>query len=151
MSTIRTFLAAAVVGITLPACYVIPINDYPVASQPAYQHPHPHAAVPPPIAAARPPFTARLYPANQLAAGMGGTSGVISNPDHGHGQFSFTLGGETYSGEATRVPNSHKGVANASGSRGGFARCDYAMGSAQRGIGSCTFASGARFEMHISQ
>jgi len=94
MSTIRTFLAAAVVGITLPACYVIPINDYPVASQPAYQHPHPHAAVPPPIAAARPPFTARLYPANQLAAGMGGTSGVISNPDHGHGQFSFTLGGD---------------------------------------------------------
>lgn len=39
----------------------------------------------------------------------------------------------------------------ASGNHGGFVRCDYMMSSAALGWGSCTFASGARYDMHISQ
>ena len=104
-----------------------------------------------PMAAVRPVFTARMYPVNDNASRMGPVSGVITNPEHGHGQFTFAAAGETYSGEATRGVSSSKGVANAVGNRGGYVACSYAMSSSNLGSGSCQFANGARYDLHITQ
>lgn len=152
MLKLSFFATVAIIGASLSACYVVPLNQYPngQAGTGAYGNNSGGVAIVP-LPAYRPAFTARLYPANQTAARLGSVSGVISNPEQGHGQFTFNLAGEQYAGEATRTPNSSKGLANASGNRGGFARCDYVMSSAALGSGACTFADGARFDMHISQ
>jgi hypothetical protein len=147
MNKISNVLALAI-GLGLSGCYVMPLNQYPSTTGNGYGS---GGVAVVPVAAYRPVYTARLYPGNAAASRLGGVSGVISNPEQGRGEFSFTMGGEAYAGEATRAPNSAKGVANASGNRGGFVRCDYMMSSAALGYGSCTFASGARFDMHISQ
>jgi len=152
MSKKLSSVVAVTVAALLSGCYVMPLNQYPGgAPHGSYSHSNSGGLALVPVAAYRPVFTARLYPGNPAAARVGGVSGVISNPEQGHGEFSFTLGDEQFVGEATRSPNSAKGVANASGNRGGFARCDYVMSSAALGYGSCTFASGARYDMHISQ
>lgn len=152
MLKLSIFATVAIIGASLSACYVVPLNQYPngQAGPGSYSGNHGGVAIVP-VPAYRPAFSARLYPANPAAARLGSVAGVISNPEQGHGQFTFTLAGEQYSGEATRSPNANKGVANASGSRGGFVRCDYTMSSAALGSGACTFADGARFDMHISQ
>ena len=145
-------ILAVAVGAMLSGCYVMPLNQYPGgAPRGSYNNSNSGGVAIVPVAAYRPVFTARLYPGNPAAARVGGVSGVITNPEQGHGEFTFTLGGEQFSGEATRAPNSTKGVANATGNRGGFVRCDYMMSSTALGYGSCTFASGARYDMHISQ
>jgi hypothetical protein len=147
MLNLKSILAAALSGAVLTGCYVMPLNQT-MPGQGGYSA---SGTAIIPMAAIRAPYTARLYPGNPAASRLGATSGIISNPEDGHGQFSFNVGGESYQGEATRSPNSSKGVANASGNRGGFARCDYTMNSASLGSGSCLFANGARFDMHISQ
>jgi hypothetical protein len=150
MSKMSNLVAVAVIGAVLSGCYVMPLNHYSNGPNNAPGYSGGGTAIVP-IAAYRPGFSARLYPGNDAAARLGGVTGAISTPEQGHGQFSFNLGGESYGGEATRTPNSTKGVANASGNRGGFVRCDYVMSSAALGWGSCTFANGARYDMHISQ
>lgn len=147
MNISKSLLAIAFSGATLSGCYVVPLNQA-IPSGGGYSTSG-TAIVPMPVI--RAPFTARLYPVNQAASRLGGTSGIISNPEDGHGQFSFVIGGESYQGEATRSRSSSKGVANASGNRGGFARCEYAMSSTTLGAGSCVLADGARYDMHISQ
>ena len=146
MSNLMRVLAAGVVGAALSGCYVMPINQHPVGGGYTAQG---TAIVP--MAAIRAPFTARLYPSNAAASRIGQASGVISNPEDGRGQFSFALGGESFQGEATRAANAKKGIANASGSRGGFVRCEYMMSNGAVGSGSCLFSGGARYDMHISQ
>lgn len=146
MSLLKNGVTAAALCAGLSACYVIPIDQYPPAG--AYNN-QAVAIVPAPMV--RPVYTARLYPANDQASRYGMVSGIITNPETGHGQFSFTLNGESYAGEATRLPSSPKGVANAAGNRGGYVRCQYAMSSAAQGSGSCTFSNDARYDMHISQ
>ena len=141
--------AVAVLGATLSGCYVMPVDHYQAGARTPGIYTANTAIVP--VAAMRPVYTARLYPANDAASRMGPVSGLITNPERGHGQFTFAVGGETYAGEATRSPDSATGLANASGSRGGYARCAYAMNSATLGNGSCTFSSGARYDMHITQ
>jgi hypothetical protein len=133
------------IGAALSGCYVIPLNQYPSSV------PGGAGVAVVPMAAYRPAFSARLYPGNAIASKLGGVTGAISNPEQGHGEFTFTLGGEAFAGEATRAPNSTKGVANAGGNHGGYVRCDYVMSSAALGWGSCTFSNGARYDMHISQ
>jgi hypothetical protein len=147
---ISTLIALTAVGAALSGCYVVPLNQYPAsATNPAFSNAQGTAFVP--ITAVRPPFSARLYPSNEAASRIGTVAGVISNPERGHGEFSFNLAGESFIGEATRAPNSTKGVANATGNRGGFVRCDYAMSSASLGTGTCQFSNGAQYSMHISQ
>lgn len=146
MSNLMRVLAAGVVGAALSGCYVMPINQHPVGGGYTAQG---TAIVP--MAAIRAPFTARLYPSNAAASRIGQASGVISNPEDGRGQFSFALNGESFQGEATRATSSSKGIANASGNRGGFVRCEYVMSGNAVGSGSCLFSSGARYDMHISQ
>ena len=147
MLNLKSIVAVGMIGAALSGCYVMPLNQ----TMPGSGGYSASGTAIIPMAAIRAPYTARLYPGNQAASRMGATSGIISNPVDGHGQFTFNVGGESYQGEATRSPNSSRGVANASGNRGGFARCDYTMNSASNGSGSCLFAGGARYDMHISQ
>ncbi|QYF95368.1 hypothetical protein KY495_09540 [Massilia sp. PAMC28688] len=146
MSKLMRVLAAGAVGAVMSGCYVMPLNQHPVGGGYSAQG---TAFVP--VAAVRAPFTARLYPANTAASQLGPASGMISNPEDGRGQFSFAVGGESFQGEATRAAHAKKGIANASGSRGGFVRCEYMMSSSAIGSGSCLFSGGARYDMHISQ
>lgn len=143
--------AIAILGASLAGCYVVPLNHYPAAGHgPAGVNMSQGTAIVP-VSAVRPPFSARLYPSNDIASGLGGFAGIITNPERGHGEFSFNLGGEQFAGEATRTPNSTKGIANASGNRGGYVRCDYVMSSSALGTGTCKFSNGAMYSMHISQ
>ncbi len=144
MLNIKGVLAAASVCAALSGCYVVPIQPYPAT----YGNQAPSATAP--VVIPRPVYTARLYPVNESASSMGRIAGTISNPERGHGEFSFSDGSETYAGEATRAPNSAKGNANAAGNRGGYVKCDYTMSSANLGTGTCVFSSGARYDMHIS-
>ena len=143
------FAAAAIFAALLSGCYIMPIDQYQPGARAPGLTTSQTAFVP--MAAVRPAYTARLYPGNDEAARMGPASGVISNPESGRGEFTFTVGGESFAGEATRAPSSTKGVANAAGNHGGYVRCDYLMKSTALGLGSCTFSSGARYDMHITQ
>lgn len=133
-------LAAAVVG--LSACYVVPID---------------HRAAPTPVALpAHAPgpvlLTARLYPANDLAARHGVVSAHVTNDLQGRGTFAAVIGAESFSGEATRRANSQReGMASGAGNRGGYLSCQYAMNSATQGTGRCRLHDGAEFTMHLGQ
>lgn len=135
-------LTGGAVSAVLSGCYVVPMNQTSGAvnaTQPAVVTPVP-----------RPVYTARLYPTNDTAAGMGRIAGTISNPERGHGEFSFTVNGESFSGEATRPDGVNKGTANATGNRGTYAKCTYTMSRAALGTGTCVFSNGAVFDLHIS-
>ena len=43
------------------------------------------------------------------------------------------------------------GVANAAGSKGGYANCRYAMSNPSLGTGSCKFSDGAVYTRHVGQ
>lgn len=142
MVKVRILLALASISTVLSGCYVVPVN------QAGGNYQQPAAAAPAPVV--RPVYTARLYPVNDHAASMGRIAGTISNPERGHGEFAFSVANETYVGEATRATGSAKGSANAAGNRGGYVKCIYTMSSTVLGTGSCTFSSGAVYDMHIS-
>jgi hypothetical protein len=140
---VKTLFTVLATSTLLAGCYVVPLTQAPGTvntQQPAAMQP-----------VMRPVYTARLYPTNDSAAALGRVSGTISNPERGHGEFAFTLANESFSGEATRAPGSSKGTANATGNRGSYVKCNYTMSSAQLGTGTCLFANGATFDMHISQ
>lgn len=145
MLDFKTLALTVSLGAALAGCYVVPINQAPPAQSSA---PAPvYAAVP----AQLPVLTARMYPTNDTAAAIGRLSGTISRPERGHGVFALTAMNETYTGEATRAQGTSTGTANAAGSRGGYIKCNYAMTSSTMGTGTCTFSSGARFDMHITE
>lgn len=147
MLKLKVSLTLTALSALLSGCYVVPVQSYSNGSNSLNsQNAAAMAVVPLP----RPVYTARLYPTNEAAAALGRITGTISNPERGHGEFSFTAGSESFSGEATREPGSSKGHANASGNRGGFVKCDYAMSSSSLGTGSCLFSGGARYDMHVS-
>lgn len=134
---------AAVVA-ALAGCYVVPIDPRTGQAVPA----------PAPVAVAAPAaplvFTARLYPANDLASGFGVVHASVSNDLQGRGNFSTVIGGESFSGEATRkAGSSREGLANGAGNRGGYITCAYTMNSATMGTGTCRLSSGALFSMHV--
>jgi hypothetical protein len=151
----RLMLAiAATASLSLVGCYVVPVQPdgrpYPGA---VVVSPTPPVAVSPVIA---PPPAAptianlRLYPSNDAASRVGVVSGQVTNLLDGRGQFSVTIGSETFTGEATRSPNkSNTGVASGAGSRGGYLSCQYSMSSPTQGVGTCNLSSGAEFRMHI--
>ena len=95
-------------------------------------------------------MNARLYPANDLAQAGGMAVGQVTNFLDGKGAFTVTIGGEQFSGEATRAGRSSRdGVANAMGSRGGALSCNYVLNNATQGSGQCTVNSGARYQLHL--
>ncbi|MDR2297202.1 MAG: hypothetical protein LBE30_02505 [Comamonas sp.] len=145
----RSITQVAVVAAStalLTACYVVPMQPAPGApvQSPAA------AAASVVLASNAVTFNARMYPANDLAAKYGTVQGTVTNDMHGRGIFTASIRGETYSGEATRsVGNARTGIANGSGSRGGWIRCNYQMNSPALGTGQCELDNGARFTMHL--
>lgn len=131
--------AVLVASATLAGCYVVPVHQ-----------PAPVAAVAVPAAPAPVTFTARLYPANDLASGYGVVPAVVTNDLNGRGTFSTNIMGEAFSGEATRTAgSSREGVANGAGNRGSYINCRYTMNSATLGTGTCRLSNGAVFTMHV--
>jgi hypothetical protein len=132
--------AGALVCLALSGCYVVPLQP-----QPAVIHAPAPSAPPPPLT-----FTARLYPSNDLAAQHGVVAALVTNDLNGRGQFSTTIAGESFAGEATRQAGSTRdGVANGAGNRGGYISCRYTMNSPTLGTGTCRLSTGATFTMHV--
>ena len=131
---------------TLSGCYVVPLSQHP-----AHYPPTTHVVLPaPPPAPVT--FSARLYPANDLATSYGMVNAVVTNDLHGRGNFNTAINGESFVGEATRKAGSSRdGLAHGAGTRGSYINCQYTMNSATLGTGSCTLSNGARFTMHIGQ
>ena len=133
--------ATLLAGAALAGCYVVPINPGPV----------PAAAVPMNAVPMGPvTFTARLYPANDLASDYGVVAAVVTNDLNGRGYFSTAINGENFTGEATRVAGSSRdGLANGAGNRGSYINCRYTMNSPTLGTGNCRMSNGATFTMHV--
>lgn len=116
-------------------------------------------------------FHVRLYPMNDAAARTGALQGIVTDNLSGRGTFTVNAYGEQLQGEATRVPDnfpgfgrvitevlgaapteSHgtkKGIANAAGSRGMYANCEYILSARALGTGACIFSSGAKYQVHF--
>jgi hypothetical protein len=173
MNRIHAVLAA-VLGASLTACVVVPID--PRTGQP---YPLPPAegsrstVVMPPAPSAPPGpsvITARLYPLNEAANQGGLLNAVIVDSHTGRGTLTVSYRGDTLTGEASRVDNSyaafgrvynevlgtaarptsgHRGIVNAVGSRGVSAQCEYVMTSPAQGTGVCLFSDGAKYQIHF--
>jgi hypothetical protein len=141
-SLVRVSAVSAVVAVSaaLGGCYVVPV-------QPATTTTVVHTAPPAPAPVT---FTARLYPANDVASSYGVVMAVVTNDLNGRGHFSTNIGGEAFSGEATRAAgSSREGLANGAGQRGSYINCRYTMNSPTLGTGNCRMSSGAAFTMHV--
>ena len=138
------------------ACFVVPVGpdgrpygtygNYPAGTALAVA---PVAAPVPSVAV----MNARLYPANDLAQASGMAVGQATNFLDGKGAFTVAIGGEQFSGEATRAGrtggSAREGIANAMGSRGGSMSCTYVLNNATQGSGQCTVNNGARYQLHL--
>jgi hypothetical protein len=136
---------ALVLGLTaaLTGCYVVPLH-------PAHGNGAPAATAPPVVSNLPVTMNARLYPANDLASGFGVIQAMVTNDLHGRGQFSTQMGGELFSGEATRkVGANREGLASGTGNRGSYISCQYQMNSATLGLGQCKLSNGAVFTLHV--
>src|SRR3954468_69928 len=90
--------AAFTVSAALSGCYVVPLQQAPIAMPPGpMQAPAPLQPL---------TFGARLYPSNDLASRYGMVSAVVTNDLNGRGQFSTAINGETFTGESTRLAGS---------------------------------------------
>lgn len=135
-------IAAVLAASTLAGCYVVPLQPAPAGG----------TVVVPAVPAPQGPvtFSARLYPANDLAGSYGMVAAVVTNDLNGRGHFSTAIGGESFTGEATRVAGSARdGVANGAGNRGSYISCRYTMNAPTLGTGSCRLSNGALFTMHV--
>ena len=124
----------------LTGCYVVPL-----------QNPQPATVVHVPAPAPAPvTFSARLYPANDVAAVYGTVMAVVTNDLNGRGRFTTNIGGESFAGEATRMAGSSRdGLANGAGNHGSYINCRYTMNSSTMGTGTCRQSNGAMFTMHV--
>jgi hypothetical protein len=138
------------------ACVVVPVgpDGRPYSNYPVYPAGSAVAVAPlPPPAPTIAVMNARLYPANDLAQPGGMAVGQVTNFLDGKGAFTVTIGGEQFSGEATRTGriggSARDGIANAMGSRGGTMSCTYVLNNATQGSGQCSLSSGARYQLHL--
>jgi hypothetical protein len=139
--TLQLATAGTVLSV-LAGCYVVPMQP---ASAPSTT-----VMVPVPMPPQPMTFSARLYPANELATSYGMVAAVVTNDLNGRGHFSTAINGESFSGEATRVAgSSREGVANGAGNRGSYLNCRYSMNSPTLGTGTCRMSNGATFTMHV--
>jgi hypothetical protein len=173
MNRIRA-VSAAVLGASLAACVVVPID--PRTGQP-YPLPPAEGArstvvvTPAPTVAPGPSvITARLYPLNEPANQGGLLNAVIVDAHTGRGTITVSDRGDTLQGEASRVDASyaafgrvyaevlgtaarptsgHRGIVNAVGSRGVSAQCEYVMTAPALGTGVCLFSDGAKYQIHF--
>ncbi len=160
-------------AVSLAACYVVPIDQrYPpeagrpvVIGQTAQGVP---VSLAPPLPAPQ-SLQARLYPLNDIAGKTGALSATVVDNLQGHGTFSVMFAGELLQGEATRVandypgfgrvhrvvygegrmPSGRRGIASATGHKGTFVNCEYALSGASMGTGACVFSNGAKYQLHF--
>ena len=146
MIKIRSFAAVSVLSVVLlSGCYVIPMNSG--SRIVATANTSTTASVSTSITA----LPARLYPSNDEAQRLGMINAQVSVDQTGHGTFSAFIGGEQYTGDATRQVNSRQGKANGSAASGRYIVCDYSMNSATLGTGTCRTSTGATFNMYIAR
>jgi hypothetical protein len=147
-------VVAAGAAAVLSGCYVVPIDGrQPIPQQLAT--PGSSAVVIPGPGGAPAALEARLYPLNEMV--------------NGHASFSLTQGGEVLQGEASRVPagypgfgkvhrevygqgqmpSGQRGIASATGNRGTYVNCEYALTASNRGTGACLFSNGAKYQLHF--
>ena len=152
-SFVAASFGAILAAAALTACVVVPVGPdgraYPMQPMPA-----PHAATPMVAPPSAPPahvvMSARLYPLNSTAKSAGLAAGQVTNYLDGKGSFNIQIGGEQFSGEATRASRgSSSGVANAVGNRGTGLSCNYTMNNATQGSGKCMLTTGAEFQLHL--
>jgi len=137
-------------------------------------HPGP-AVVPVPVQPSGPPqatvLTVRLYPLNPQANKGGMIIATVADNNAGHGSFSVNYLGDNLQGESTRVDSNYaafgrvynevlgttqrgfgsgrRGIANAFGSRGVNAQCEYIITGPSTGTGACMFSDGAKYQMYF--
>ncbi|MES3012276.1 MAG: hypothetical protein V4750_00910 [Pseudomonadota bacterium] len=126
---------------------------------------------PAPAAPAQPSvLTVRLYPVNPQANKGGLLSAVVIDNNAGHGSFTVPYLGDTLQGESTRVDSGfaafgrihdevlgrsprtyggRRGIANAYGTKGVSAQCEYLITGPGAGTGVCAFSDGAKYQMHF--
>ncbi|MDQ6684118.1 MAG: hypothetical protein M3Z16_03245 [Pseudomonadota bacterium] len=171
--------SAALLGLALAGCYVIPIDPrtgqpYPAVGARDASHGGGNGttplALPAPSPTAPTQLAVRLYPLNPQANKAGMLAAQVSDNNAGHGSFSVPYLGDTLQGEASRVDASYasfghvhsavlgaaprafsgrRGIANAHGSRGVNAQCEYLLTGPSSGTGVCAFSDGANFQMHF--
>ena len=147
----RAIAALLLAIISVSGCYVVPVTGPDGAVRYSnYPLPPPGIPVPVPAASTAATLTVRLYPANEQATQTGVINGTVTNMMTGKGRFVVNYLGEVLSGEATRVSNDEKrGVASAYSPGGMYMSCEYQMNTPYQGAGSCSFANGAKYQMHI--
>ena len=178
-SRVSSFVAVAGLGLSLGACYVIPVDPrsgqpYPAATRDAgYASAYPAGPAAPLVVSAPPAPTllnVRLYPLNAQANKGGLLSAQVVDNNAGHGSFIVPYLGDTLQGESTRVDASYasfgliyqqvlgpsprsfsgrRGIANAHGSRGVNAQCEYVLTGPGAGTGVCQFSDGANYQMYF--
>lgn len=141
---LQNLILTSATALALSACYVVPMESGSRVVQTSGQTTtvsSAHETV----------LNARLYPTNTAAQNAGAGSATITVPQSGHGVFHAQLGGESFTGDATRTLNSRSGKANGTGSMGRYVNCNYTMNSDTVGTGTCTTSAGASYTMHISR
>ena len=178
-SRVSSFSAVVGLGLGLGACYVIPVDPrtgqpYPAATRDSGYSSGYATAPAMPIVAPAPPaptlLNVRLYPLNAQANKGGMLSAQVVDNNAGHGSFIVPYLGDTLQGESTRVDTSYasfglvyqqvlgpsprsfsgrRGIANAHGSKGVNAQCEYVLTGPGAGTGVCQFSDGANYQMHF--
>ena len=146
----KTLLSAALVGMSLSGCYVVPANPevysaYPYGANTPLPPPPPARVIPSDLR-----LQALLYPANDKAAQVGVLGGFVTSPGAARGQFQLNYRGEMLNGESSRAEgDAGRVMASAIGTRGTFMSCEYQMHSMRQGAGTCTVSDGASFRVQI--
>jgi hypothetical protein len=171
LAAVASLLAAA-----LSACYVVPIDlrtGQPYPLPPSQEGGRTTTVVLPPASTApQGPsvMTARLYPLNESANQAGMLTAVIVDTHGGRGTLTVGYRGDTLQGEATRVDATYasfgrvhnevlgaaprsfggqRGIANAFGTRGVNAQCEYLISGPSQGTGVCLLSDGAKYQLHF--
>lgn len=146
-------LGALVTISTVSGCYVVPLQPdgrpYPNTIAPVSYAPAP--VVMPPVPPSPAVVPVRMYPSNDTAAPSGALVGSVTSYTSGRADFQFIRTGESFTGEATRYGGQKNGVANAAGTRGGYANCQYTMNNPAQGTGTCRFSDGSMYTLHVGQ
>ena len=147
-------LAIGAIVSALGGCYVVPLQADGRPYQ-GYQGTFAPAPFTPAVILPAPAGPAivpvRMYPSNDIAAPSGTLAGSVTSYTSGRADFQFIRAGESFAGEATRYGGQKNGVANATGTRGGYANCQYAMNNATQGTGVCKFSDGSMYSLHVGQ
>ncbi len=168
MNKSRSILVVATLAATsaLSGCYIVPID--PRVPAPVYQ-PGVQLSGAHPVSLGPVTLQARLYPLNETAGRMGALSAMVVDTTDGRATFSMHHAGEMLQGEATRVaadypgfgavhrevygqgsmPKGQRGIASATGAKGTYVNCEYALSAPHRGTGACLFSNGAKYQLHF--